>query len=69
MTQTETADDPSENDGLVTVTAEEGVEQTVERITTDIENGELTLMTTVDHAENAASVDMELPSDYVTDIR
>jgi len=59
--QTETADDPSENDGLVTVTAEAGVEQTVDRITTDIENSDLTLMTTVDHAENAASVEMELP--------
>jgi len=60
MTETETPDGPSENDGLVTVTAEAGVEQTVDRITTDIENSELTLMTTVDHAENAASVDMEL---------
>jgi len=59
--QTETSDDPSESDGLVTVTAEEGFEQTVNRITTDIENSELTLMTTVDHAENAASVDMDLP--------
>lgn len=48
--QTETSDDPSANDGLVTVTAEEEVEQTVNRITTDIENSELTLMTTVDHA-------------------
>jgi len=61
MTETETQDELSENDGLVTVSAEAGVEQTVDRITTDIENSELTLMTTVDHAANAASVDMELP--------
>jgi len=54
---TETATD----DGLVSVSTEDSVEATVDRITGDIEASPLTLMTTVDHAENAASVDMELP--------
>ena len=47
--------------GLVTVTVEEEFEATVDRIEADIEAAGLTLLTTVDHAANAASVDRELP--------
>ncbi|WP_206424949.1 DUF302 domain-containing protein [Halosimplex salinum] len=54
-------EDVSQADGVVTITADESVEATVDRIESDGEDGPLTLMTTVDHAENAASVDEELP--------
>lgn len=47
--------------GLVTVDGGESVAATVDRIRSDIEEGPLSLVTTVDHAANAASVDMELP--------
>ncbi|MFC6757038.1 MULTISPECIES: DUF302 domain-containing protein [Haloarcula] len=63
MTQNETDTNTPESgdDGLVTVTAEGSVESTVDRITADIEASDLTLLTTIDHAGNAASVDAELP--------
>ncbi|WP_424016374.1 DUF302 domain-containing protein (plasmid) [Halorientalis pallida] len=48
-------------DGLVTVQSDQSVDATVDRITTAIENSPLTLVTTVDHAANAASVDQNLP--------
>jgi len=47
--------------GLVTVTADDTVEATVQRITTDIEETPLNLVTTIDHAANAANADMDLP--------
>lgn len=48
-------------DGLVTVDREESFETVVEQITTTIETNEnLTLVTTLDHAKNAASVDLDL---------
>lgn len=52
--------DGSEEDGLVTVGGGETVEGTVERIEAAIEAGSPKLITTFDHAENAASVDEEL---------
>ncbi|PSP56102.1 hypothetical protein BRC82_02920 [Halobacteriales archaeon QS_1_67_19] len=56
-TGTETADD-----GLVTVESDEDFEATVERISSAVEDSEnLTLVATVDHAENAESADLELP--------
>ena len=55
------ADDTTAHEGLVTVSAEDSVEATVNRIKSDIENSPLTLMTTVDHAANADSVDEDLP--------
>ena len=63
MTQNETDDETGAqlDDGLVTVDGDDGVEATVDRITSDIEESDLSLMTTVDHAANAASVDAELP--------
>lgn len=62
-TQTETATptDGSQKDGLVTVTSDQGFDATVNRIRSDIERSPLQLMATVDHAKNAAAVDMELP--------
>jgi len=60
-TGTDESDGGAAAEGLVTVTTEDSVEATVERIEADIEESPLTLMTTVDHAENAASVDRELP--------
>jgi uncharacterized protein (DUF302 family) len=60
-TETTMADDTTANDGIVTVSAEDSVEATVDRIKSDIENSPLNLMTTVDHAANADSVDEELP--------
>lgn len=66
-TEEQTATDESEGGagidetGLVTVAGGENVEETVSRIGSDVESGPMTLMTTVDHAENAASVDAELP--------
>lgn len=53
---------PLETDGLVTVERDESVEEVVAGISAAIEDNEnLTLMTTVDHAENAESVDRSLP--------
>jgi uncharacterized protein (DUF302 family) len=60
-TDTPTSEDESAITGLVTVPSEDSVEATAERIRNDIENSPLTLMTVVDHAANAASVDEELP--------
>ncbi|MCU4801257.1 DUF302 domain-containing protein [Halobacteria archaeon HArc-gm2] len=49
-------------DGLVTVEREESVADVVTAISSAIEaNENLNLMTTVDHAENAATVDQSLP--------
>lgn len=54
--------EPMEMDGLVTVEREESVTDVVAAISGAIESNEkLTLMTTVDHAENAATVDRSLP--------
>ncbi|WP_227739017.1 DUF302 domain-containing protein [Halorientalis pallida] len=47
--------------GLVTVTVDESVDATVQRIESDVAGSPLTLLATVDHAENAASVDRSLP--------
>ena len=59
MSQTDT--ERRDRAGLVTVTVEEDFEATVDRIESDIETAGLTLLATVDHAANAASVDRELP--------
>lgn len=61
--QDETTTADGEDDaGLVTVESDEDFESTVERIRSDIESsGDMTLMTTVDHAENAQSAGMDLP--------
>lgn len=57
--QTTTPED--DDNGLVTVESDDDFEATVERIETDIEeNQNLTLVTMVDHAENAESAGMEL---------
>jgi|AntDeeMinimDraft_5_1070356.scaffolds.fasta_scaffold00266_32 uncharacterized protein (DUF302 family) len=49
-------------DGLVTVEREESVADVVAAVSGAIEaNENLTLMTTVDHAENAATIDRSLP--------
>lgn len=60
-TETTTPTDSSQKDGLVTVTSDQGFDATVNRISSDIESSPLQLMATVDHAENAEAVDMELP--------
>lgn len=60
-TETATPTDGSQNDGLVTVTSDQGFDATVNRIRSDIQSSPLRLMATVDHAQNAAAVDMELP--------
>ncbi|WP_458184990.1 DUF302 domain-containing protein [Haladaptatus sp. NG-WS-4] len=60
-TQT-TGTETGEENGLVTVESEQDFDETVGRIEADIENIEaLTLLTTVDHAENAQSVGLDLP--------
>lgn len=57
----ETTPADEEGAGLVTVQSDEGFEATVERITTGIEeSGNMMHMTTVDHAENADAVGMDL---------
>lgn len=48
-------------DGLVTHVCHESVSEAVDRITANVEASPLTLLQTIDHAENAASVDEELP--------
>ena len=60
-TETATPTDGSEKDGIVTVTSDQGFDATVNRIKGDIQNSPLRLMATVDHAANAAAVDMDLP--------
>lgn len=51
-----------EGAGLVTVESDESVDATVERIEEAIESQDgLSLIASVDHAENAASVDEQLP--------
>jgi uncharacterized protein (DUF302 family) len=57
-TATETSAD---DDGLVTVRNDGSVDAVVDRIRAAIENSPLTLVTTVDHAANAASVEADLP--------
>lgn len=60
--QDETTTAEGDEDGLVTVESDEDFEATVERIGADIEESQsLTLVTTIDHAENAESAGMELP--------
>ncbi len=49
------------DDGLVTVTVDQSVDATVQRIQRDVENSDMTILATVDHAQNAASVDRDLP--------
>ena len=60
--QDETTTADGEDDaGLVTVESDQNFESTVERIRSDIESsGDMTLVTTVDHAENASSAGMNL---------
>lgn len=54
-------DRTSPKNGLITVDREESFETVVEQITTTIESNEnLTLVTILDHAKNAASVGLEL---------
>jgi len=49
------------DDGLVTVESDDDFDATVERIRSDIEDsGDMTLMTTVNHAENANSAGLNL---------
>lgn len=49
-------------DGLVTLESDASVTESVRRVTDAIEdNADLSLMTTVDHADNAESVDRDLP--------
>ncbi|SIS18088.1 DUF302 domain-containing protein [Natronorubrum thiooxidans] len=51
----------SEDDGLQTLESNARFSSTVSRIERAIEQRALTLVTTIDHAENAASVDQSLP--------
>lgn len=60
-TETGTPTDGSMRTGLETITNDQGFDATVNRIKSDIERSPLRLMATIDHAENAAAVDMELP--------
>lgn len=49
-------------DGLVTLESDASVAESIRRVTDAIEdNDDLSLMTTVDHADNAESVDRDLP--------
>lgn len=60
--QDETTTAEGDDSGLVTVESDQDFESTVGRIQSDIEDsGDMTLVTTVDHAENAESAGMELP--------
>ncbi|WP_435155278.1 DUF302 domain-containing protein [Haladaptatus sp. DFWS20] len=60
-TETTTGTQADEN-GLVTVESEQDFDATVERIEGDIENIDvLTLVTTVDHSDNAESAGLDLP--------
>jgi uncharacterized protein (DUF302 family) len=59
--ETTPEDDDTSEDGLVTVESDEAFDATVERIESDVEDsGNLSLVTTVDHAENAESAGMDL---------
>ena len=51
----------SDTEGLVTVAGDETVEATVSRIESAIAYSPLTLITRIDHAENAASTGERLP--------
>ncbi|USZ67298.1 DUF302 domain-containing protein [Halorussus salilacus] len=58
----ETTTDEGDDAGLVTVESDGDFEATVERIRSDIEDSaDMTLVTTVDHAENAESAGTDLP--------
>jgi len=65
--QDDNTTDMTEQEGLVTVTAEkETVEESVGRIKNDIEaNENLSLVTELNHSENAATVDQNLPPTVV----
>jgi len=53
---------PSDSDGLVTVESDASVEESIERVVDAIESNEnLGLMAEIDHEENAASTDLDLP--------
>ncbi len=57
----ETTAAPTTDEGLVTVPSNENVGATVERIEEDIEdNDDLILVTTIDHARNAANAGLDL---------
>jgi uncharacterized protein (DUF302 family) len=59
--ETTTEDGETGDAGLVTVESDQEFDATVERIRSDIENsGDTTLVTTVDHAENASSAGLDL---------
>jgi len=60
-TTTETSIDQRGGDGLVTVEGDKSVSETVKRIKTAVEETPLTLVTTIDHAANAETVDADLP--------
>jgi uncharacterized protein (DUF302 family) len=57
----EQAGDGTMDPGLVTVTVDRSVDATVQRIENDVESSPLTVLATVGHDENAASVDRNLP--------
>ncbi|WP_135853730.1 DUF302 domain-containing protein [Halorussus salinus] len=60
-TEDETTAAPTTDEGLVTVPSDESVGATVERIEEDIEDdGDLILVTTIDHARNAANAGLDL---------
>ncbi|WP_339104077.1 DUF302 domain-containing protein [Haloterrigena salinisoli] len=52
---------PLEDPGLVTLESDDGFETTVARVEPALEERDLQLVATVDHAANAESVDMDLP--------
>ena len=62
-TSTEMTDSPTQQpeSGLVIVSSDESVDAAVDRIESAIEDSPLSLVTTIEHAENAASADLELP--------
>ncbi|MGO1383748.1 MAG: DUF302 domain-containing protein [Arachnia sp.] len=55
------AGDVSQGAGIVTVDAQGSVEEVADRITAAIEEAGPSVFTTIDHAENAANADLELP--------
>lgn len=60
-TPTEGYDEAVEGAGLLTVEGEDTVEATVDRIEAAAEEGPVSVLATIDHAANAASVDRDLP--------
>jgi uncharacterized protein (DUF302 family) len=58
---TDRTDTATDDAGLVTVQGGEDVPTTVDRITEDVAASPLTLVTTVDHAKNAADAGLDLP--------